>query len=89
MTSVTNTLWLSDNKFEVSFFDIQIQRGFINILWECKSDLFFNFMWANLMSPVIDLYKTGITKINKVDFKFIKIVLNEQESIDFLSTLIK
>jgi len=38
------------------------------------------------MSPVIDLYKTGITKINKVDFKFIKIVLNEQESIDFLST---
>ena len=40
------------------------------------------------MSPIIDLYKTGISKIDKVDLEFIKIVLNEHESIDFLTTSI-
>lgn len=45
-------------------------------------------MWTNLMSPIIDLYKTGISKIDKIDLKFIKIVLNEHETIDFLTTSI-
>jgi len=88
MTSVANSLWLPNYKFEVSFFDIHIQRGFIEILWKSKSDFFLNFMWANLMSPVIDLYKTGISKINKINFEFIKIVLNKNESVDFFTTLL-
>lgn len=46
-------------------------------------------MRSNLMSPIIDLYETRVSKVDKVDFKFVQIILNEQKSVDFFATLIK
>jgi hypothetical protein len=40
----------------------------------------------NIMGPIIDLDKAAVSEINEVDFKFVQVVLDKNESIDFFAT---
>ena len=42
---------------------------------------------ANIMGPIIDLNKTTISKINKVDFELVEVILNKHEPVDLLATI--
>jgi hypothetical protein len=59
----------------------------VEIFGQTESDLFFNTLMSNIVGPIIDLDKTAVSEINEVDFKFVKVVLDKDESVDFLATI--
>jgi hypothetical protein len=88
MTIFTGSEILPDFELKVLFFYIHIQCGFVEIIRQTEPNLFLNALMSYIMGPVVDLNETAVSEINKIDFKFVQIVLDKDESIDFFATKI-
>lgn len=82
----TNTLVLTHVHFETSLLYVHVESCLVEVLWQTESDFFFNPLVTDIMSPVVDLDKTAVAQIDKVDLKFVQVVLNKDKPINFFTT---
>lgn len=77
---------LPNMEIKVSLLYIHVQSGLIEIFRQTESNFLFNCLMSNIMSPIIDLDRTAVSKVDEVDLKLVQVVLDKDKTIDLFAT---
>ena len=53
---------------EVFLLNVHVEAGFVEVFRQTESNFFLYCLVSNIVGPVVDLNKTAIAEVNKVDF---------------------